>query len=154
MARSLQPDVTWVVLPARLASLVVAKRITSAARPRRAVTASSGPGGRQGMHFGHEPFHGPAAASWTYVRAHDRRTYAMAGKKYTASELRSDVYRVLDSVLETGIPVEIERKGRVLRIVAEKPPSRLSRLVKRKVLNCAPDAIVHMDWSKYWKPGP
>jgi hypothetical protein len=78
----------------------------------------------------------------------------MAGRKYTASELRSDVYRVLDSVLETGIPVEIERKGRVLRIVAEKPPSRLSRLVKRKVLNCAPDAIVHMDWSKYWKPGP
>lgn len=78
----------------------------------------------------------------------------MAGKKYTASELRSDVYRMLDSVLETGIPVEIERKGRVLRIVAEKPPSRLSRLVKRRVLNCTPDAIVHVDWSKYWKPEP
>jgi hypothetical protein len=78
----------------------------------------------------------------------------MTDKKYTASELRSDVYRVLDSVLETGVPVEIERKGRILRIVAEKAPSRLSRLVRRKVLNCAPDAIVHMDWSKGWKPAP
>jgi hypothetical protein len=76
----------------------------------------------------------------------------MAVKKYTASELRSDVYRVLDSVLETGIPVQIERKGRVLKIVAEESPSRLSQLIKRKVLNGAPGAIVHMDWSKYWKP--
>lgn len=75
-------------------------------------------------------------------------------KKLTASQLRSDVYRVLDSVLETGVPVEIERKGRTLKIVAELPPSKLSRLSKRKVLNCAPDAIVHLDWSKYWKPEP
>jgi hypothetical protein len=78
----------------------------------------------------------------------------MADKKYTASELRADVYRVLDSVLDSGVPVEIERKGRVLRIVADEPPSRLSRLVKRKVLNCAPGAIVHLDWSKGWKPSP
>jgi hypothetical protein len=76
----------------------------------------------------------------------------MIRKKYTASELRSDVYRVLDSVLETGVPVEIERKGRTLRIIADAPPSRLARLVKRKVMRGPPDAIVHMDWSKYWKP--
>jgi hypothetical protein len=78
----------------------------------------------------------------------------MSTKKYTASELRADVYRVLDSVLETGASVEIERKGRVLRIVADAPPSRLSRLVKRKVLKGSADSIVHMDWSKYWKPEP
>jgi hypothetical protein len=81
------------------------------------------------------------------------RTY-VAPKKYTASQLRSDVYRVLDSVLETGVPVEIERKGRVLRIVADQPPSRLARLVKRDVLSCPPDALVHMDWSNHWKPHP
>lgn len=36
----------------------------------------------------------------------------------TASKLRENIYRVLDQVLETGEPVEIERNGRRLRIVA------------------------------------
>jgi hypothetical protein len=90
----------------------------------------------------------------TYARIGGIRTYAMGNKKLTASQLRSDVYRVLDSVLETGVPVEIERKGRTLKIVAEVPPSKLSRLTKRQVMNSAPDAIVHLDWSKNWKPEP
>lgn len=76
----------------------------------------------------------------------------MNQKRYTASELRADVYRVLDSVLETGLPVEIERKGRVLKIVAEKATPKLSRLVKRPYLRGRSEAIVHVDWSRYWKP--
>ncbi|MBI1844327.1 MAG: hypothetical protein HYR89_06925 [Actinobacteria bacterium] len=35
----------------------------------------------------------------------------------TASKLRENVYRILDEVLATGTPVEIERNGRLLRIV-------------------------------------
>ena len=35
----------------------------------------------------------------------------------TASKLRENVYRILDEVLATGVPVEIERNGRTLRIV-------------------------------------
>ncbi len=76
----------------------------------------------------------------------------MAQKRFTASELRADVYRVLDSVLESGLPVEIERKGRVLKIVEDKAASKLSRLVKRPYLRGQPEDIVHMDWSEYWKP--
>jgi hypothetical protein len=76
----------------------------------------------------------------------------MPPKRFTASELRADVYRVLDSVIETGLPVEIERKGRVLKIVEDKPASKLSRLVKRKALVGDPEDIVHMDWSQHWKP--
>ena len=41
----------------------------------------------------------------------------------TASKLREDIYRVLDHVLATGEPVEIERNGRRLRIVADEPPT-------------------------------
>jgi hypothetical protein len=76
----------------------------------------------------------------------------MAQKRLTASQLRADVYRVLDRVLESGLPVEIERKGRVLKIEADKPTSKLSRLVKRPYLRGQPEDIVHMDWSEYWKP--
>jgi len=77
----------------------------------------------------------------------------------TASKLRANVYRVLDQVLETGVPVEIERHGRRLRIV---PASRgrvegrtkLGRLQGkgRRYLRCEPEALVHIDWSREWRP--
>jgi hypothetical protein len=40
----------------------------------------------------------------------------------TTSKLREGIYNILDAIQETGESVEIERQGRVLRIVAE-PPS-------------------------------
>jgi hypothetical protein len=53
-------------------------------------------------------------------------------------------------VLETGIPVEIERKGHVLKIAEERTGPKLARLIKRPYLRGAPEDIVHLDWSKYW----
>ena len=46
---------------------------------------------------------------------------------FTASKLRANVYRVLDHVLETGVPVEIERHGHRLRIVRAAALKRLPR---------------------------
>ncbi len=37
--------------------------------------------------------------------------------KYSVSKLRANLYRVLDTVIETDIPVEIVRKGEVLKII-------------------------------------
>lgn len=71
----------------------------------------------------------------------------------TASRLRANVYKVLDDVLETGTPVEVERKGKRLRIVPVEPRSKLDRLVKRPgFLKGDPESIVHMDWSGEWRP--
>lgn len=71
----------------------------------------------------------------------------------SASELRQNIYRLLDEVLETGVPLEIERKGRTLRIVPEERYSKLDRIVGREdALVGDPDDIIHMDWSKEWKP--
>ena len=36
--------------------------------------------------------------------------------RLSATRLRADLYRVLDEILENGRPVEIERRGRILRI--------------------------------------
>jgi hypothetical protein len=69
-----------------------------------------------------------------------------------ASKLRENIYRILDQVLETGVPVEIERRGQLLRIVCEKPPSRLQRLEPRDYLRGAPEDLVHLDWSDAWRP--
>jgi len=71
----------------------------------------------------------------------------------TASRLRSDLYRLLDQVLETGEPLVIERKGRRLRVVADAPPSRLARLPRRPdFVQGDPADLVHLDWSGEWKP--
>ena len=72
----------------------------------------------------------------------------------TTSKLREDIYNILDAILETGEPVEIERKGRLLRIVAEPPPaSRLARMKKRPgMVNGDPEELAEIDWSAHWKP--
>jgi prevent-host-death family protein len=59
----------------------------------------------------------------------------------TASALRQNVYKVLDQVAETGIPVEINRRGRMLRIVSAE-----------SIINGNPEDLVHIDWSHLWRP--
>ena len=70
--------------------------------------------------------------------------------RITASKLRENVYNILDEVIETGVPVEVERKGRILRIVAETRVPKLSRLKRRDCFVGDPDDIIGMDWSKEW----
>lgn len=71
----------------------------------------------------------------------------------TASKLREDIYRVLDQILETGVPVEIERRGKVLKIIPVETPGKLANLIERPdYLQCDPEEIVHLDWSREWKP--
>ena len=73
--------------------------------------------------------------------------------RYSVSKLRADLFRVIDKVLETGIPVEIERKGKILKIIPEEVPDKLANIKPDpEYLKCDPDSVVHMDWSGQWKP--
>jgi hypothetical protein len=70
--------------------------------------------------------------------------------RVTPSKLRENIYGILDQVLETGNPVEVIRKGKVLKIVPEAKPDKLSKLKKRKYIVGDSDDIVHMDWLSEW----
>ena len=71
----------------------------------------------------------------------------------TASELRQNVYRLLDEVLTTGEPLEIERGGRRLRIIPVDAPAKLSRLSPHPgTIVGDPEEFVHLDWSSEWRP--
>jgi prevent-host-death family protein len=71
----------------------------------------------------------------------------------TVSELRQNLYRLLDEVLRTGEPLEIVRGGRRLRIVSVDPPAKLSRLDPHPgTVIGDPEALVHVDWSGEWRP--
>lgn len=74
-------------------------------------------------------------------------------KPYSVTRLRADLYRVLDRVLETGVPAEVERHGKVLRIVPAEAASRLARLTPHPDYVAGdPESLVHMDWSGEWRP--
>ncbi|PIY20472.1 MAG: type II toxin-antitoxin system Phd/YefM family antitoxin [Deltaproteobacteria bacterium CG_4_10_14_3_um_filter_60_8] len=71
----------------------------------------------------------------------------------STSQLRGNIYKLLDKVLETGEPLEIERKGRKLKIIPSPAPDRFSRLQPhKKYLAADPEEIVHVDWSGEWRP--
>lgn len=73
----------------------------------------------------------------------------------TASALRQDVYRLLDRVLETGVPLEITRNGRTLRIVADPPVDRLDRLVPHPgFVTGRLEAIAGQRWESTWDGEP
>lgn len=71
--------------------------------------------------------------------------------KYSATKLRQNLYQILDQVLEKGIPVEIERKGKILRIVPETRKKKTDNLMEHKIINGKAESIIYNDWEKNWK---
>ncbi len=70
----------------------------------------------------------------------------------TATELRKNVYQILDEVLTTGLPIEIERHGKHLRIVAVEKISKLKNLKPMKNLIVGDPAELNaIDWTDEWQ---
>jgi hypothetical protein len=97
---------------------------------------------------------GAAADSYDTRYAVDSRTGLAYDEVMTlkASSLRENIYRILDQVLETGVPVEIERRGKILKIVLAESRSKLANLKPRPYLLSDPEELVHLDWSGEWRP--
>ncbi|MFO8073383.1 MAG: type II toxin-antitoxin system Phd/YefM family antitoxin [Polyangia bacterium] len=71
----------------------------------------------------------------------------------TASELRSNIYKIIDRVLRTGERVEIRRKNDRVMLVPCERASKLSRLERRDDYVVGdPDELVHLDWFDEWSP--
>lgn len=71
----------------------------------------------------------------------------------TPTDFRKNLFKLLDSIYESGKTLEIKRNGHIFKVVPPKKTKKLDRLVPH------PDAIigessdiVHMDWSGEWKP--
>ena len=80
---------------------------------------------------------------------------ALLPPRTTASALRADLYNLLDAVLETGQPLEISRRGQILRSVPAHRDDWTDRLPRREgVVVGDPEDLVSMDWSQDWRPDP
>ena len=70
------------------------------------------------------------------------------------TNLRKNLYKYLDQVLDSGTPLEINRNGRKLKIVREGHRDIFGNLRKHPhIMRCDPESIVHMDWSNTWNHG-
>ena len=75
--------------------------------------------------------------------------------KVTATQLRADLYRILDRVSKTGEEIEITRASGSL-VIRPKVSERRARGRRPrgnpKLIVGNPDELIHIDWSKHWKP--
>ena len=72
-------------------------------------------------------------------------------KKITVTELRGNmnIYKLLDEVLSTGIPIEINKGGKKLKIMPVDKSDKLQNLVSRpNVIKGNPDDLVSISWEK------
>lgn len=68
-------------------------------------------------------------------------------KTITVTELRSNIYNLLEEVLTTGIPLEINKGGRKLHITPVEKVDKLQNLVYRpNAIKGDPEDLVHIEW--------
>ena len=63
--------------------------------------------------------------------------------------MRGNIYNLLDEVLKTGVPIEINKGGKKLKIVPVGKVNKLQNLVSRpNVIKGNPDDLVDINWEK------
>ena len=67
--------------------------------------------------------------------------------KVSVTELRNNLYRIIDEVITTGCPQEVVRNGYTLKIILENHKGKrdkLSNLKPHHTLKCNADEIINM----------
>ena len=69
-----------------------------------------------------------------------------------ASDLRRDLFRLLDRCLETGTEIEVPRRGRKVRITALRPRLKVADLPRRPGVVVGGDELDRFSPAE-WRPG-
>ncbi len=68
-------------------------------------------------------------------------------KTITPTELRMNIYNLLEEVLQTGVPLEIKKGDRRLRITPVEKTDKLQNLIPRpEVIRGDPEELVTLNW--------
>ena len=67
-----------------------------------------------------------------------------------ATQLRQNLYQLLDQVLAEGKPLEIERGGQILKIIPAQSVSKFDLLEDKQSIIGDPEDLLGLDWSEYW----
>lgn len=68
-------------------------------------------------------------------------------KTVTPTQLRTNIYNLLDEILKTGLPLEIKKGDKKLRIVPVDKVDKLKNLILRPdVIQGDPNDLVEISW--------
>ncbi len=68
-------------------------------------------------------------------------------KTVTPTQLRTNIYNLLDEVLETGLPLEIKKGDKRLIIIPVDKVDKFKNLMSRpEVIQGDPDDLVEINW--------
>ena len=73
----------------------------------------------------------------------------------TLTELRKNIYSVVEEVLSTGKTIEITAKGRIVLLSPGHQKSKMERLrtsARKRAITCNPDDLISINWEKEWEP--
>ena len=63
--------------------------------------------------------------------------------KLTITNFRGNIYNIIDGVIDTGIPITIERKGHKVKIILDDEiRSKFDNLEKHCSITCDPDLLI------------
>ena len=69
-------------------------------------------------------------------------------KTITPTQLRANIYNLLDEILNTGIPLEIKKGDKKLVITPVDPMDKLKNLIHRPdTIQGDPDELVEITWA-------
>lgn len=68
-------------------------------------------------------------------------------KTISATQLRGNIFKLLDEVLNSGVPIEIIKNGKKLRIVLVEKSNKIGNLISRPhVIKGDPKDLVDISW--------
>ena len=65
------------------------------------------------------------------------------------SALRRNLFGIIDEVIRTGVPAEIERNGHRVRIVLADRKSKLGNLSRRNCIPGDPDELIDLEVARW-----
>ena len=65
-------------------------------------------------------------------------------KPISLTALRNNIFKIVDGIIKSGNPVEIERNGHRLKIVLEKQKSKLENLIQHDCIVGDPDELIDL----------
>jgi len=73
----------------------------------------------------------------------------------TITELRKNIYAVVEEIVRTGKTVEVQAKGRTVLLSPGRRGGKLERLraaCRRHAIKGRPEDLIHLEWDKEWQP--
>jgi hypothetical protein len=68
---------------------------------------------------------------------------------FTLTSLRQQLFKVVDQIIATGVPVEIKRKEHILKIILEQKKNKLDNLKPHHAITGDPEALVEQKVSEW-----